>query len=430
MKSYSIMIGEEKIRDFENRDKVGWSDWDYRCYESLLRNNGLKDNIRKEYRYSYFSEKFECSVDKDVSKYDITCDALFKELISRESQVRKASYGGGYHWTVCGEIFYIYASDGSLFMENLRSAAHFIKEVTHCHIGSLIAYFMRMEEVYREADEAMERIVSLVDYRLAHADEEKNLNEELKRIEDKCRKRIQQKKDCEIQKEEFMALNRRKWEVLRIPTKLEDEKRIWLETWDAIVEKYKTYWHEYRLKKVQRNGINEQKKEDARYREMAERMFPWRKIKPAYSSYYTVFYRTLANGQVVAFMDSPGNPKRIVQHGVKFAELLDGVVGILKKHVKVFVKKQNGKKYKENENDAFLRNLCLNLKDAKMKFEVECLPRSYALSVMYKECGLSFSISSKEFPEGTYDLVKALSAFLKFASESKMDFDIRKNPSR
>ena len=130
----------------------------------------------------------------------------------------------------------------------------------------------------------------------------------------------------------------------------------------------------------------------------------------------------------MAFIDIPGNPKKIFKYGEKFAELLDGVVSILKKKIsgssKVEKVVKKNRKF-EKGNDLFLDTICELLKESKIKHSVECLPRSYTFDIFNKQCGISFTVSPKEFPNGTEELVRAVSDFMNFASKAKLYFDIR-----
>ena len=107
---------------------------------------------------------------------------------------------------------------------------------------------------------------------------------------------------------------------------------------------------------------------------------------------------------------------------------MDGVVSILKKKIsgssKVEKVVKKNRKF-EKGNDLFLDTICELLKESKIKHSVECLPRSYTFDIFNKQCGISFTVSPKEFPNGTEELVKAISDFMNFASKAKLYFDIR-----
>ena len=399
------------------------SDLDYYYYEKLLENYSSKDKLYIKYQKAYYSAMFMLQVEFDATFYRNNLDDLSQLLLSQDYDIIKAPFGDGFHWNLGGETYYIYSSGKSVYIVQARS--NYIVDITHCNVTSLIDY---LNDVCVKADRSFERIISFVDLRLSYADEEERLDEQIGKVLTKCRKRIQQEKACEDLKGEFIALNRNKLETLHIPISMSMAEKQWLEIWDSMVDEFNRYWKEYRLKQVERNEIKKQEQEDALYREKVKEIFPFHKIKPLYTSHYWVYYRILNNGQAVAFIDIPGNPKKIFKYGEKFAELLDGVVSILKKKIsgssKVEKVVKKNRKF-EKGNDLFLDTICELLKESKIKHSVECLPRSYAFDVFNKQCGISFTVSPKEFPNGTEELVKAISDFMNFASKAKLYFDIR-----
>lgn len=399
------------------------SELDYHYYVKLLENYSSKEKLHKNYQKAYYSAMFMHQVEFDATLYSNNLDDLSQLLLSQDYDIKKAPFGDGFHWNFGGETYYIYSSGKSVCI--VQSRSNYIVDITHCNITSLINY---LDDVSVKAGRSFETIVSYVDFRLSHADEEERLNEQIDKIIKKCRKRIQQEKGCEELKEEFITLNRKKLVSLHIPITMSIAEKQWLEVWDSMVDEFNRYWKEYRLKQVGRNEIKKQEQEDALYRDKVKEIFSSHKIKPLYSSHYWVYYRNLDNGQAVAFIDTPGNPEKIVRYGEKFADLLDCVVRILKKRIsggsKVEKIIKNKRKY-EKGKDLFVDTICDLLKESKIKCSVECLSRSYVFDVFNKQCGISFTVSPKEFPHGTEEFVRAVSDFMNFASKAKLDFDIR-----
>lgn len=405
---------------------MDFSELDNRYYSSLLKNYNKKEDLRKRYRDEYFAKMFTSYVKTDPSLYTISYENLFQELVALGCNVKKTPYGQGAHWILDNETYYLHVIGESLIIENLRNSVCSF-EVGNCNISSLVRYLNCWKEICNDADKTFEKIVVLVDYRLEHASEEKLIDERIDDLKKKCRSKVQQEKDCEKLKEEFLELNREKHERLLIPEKIEKEEKKWMQSWNSMIEDFRLYWLQYRNKKALRLEVQKQEKEDAKFRELVTKEFSMHKVKPLYDSHYWIFYKYLSNGQALVFFDRLGNPKKIAQYGMKLFSLLEIIVDSLKKKVSVFTESEKKKNniISDNDCDIFIVEFCRLLEKEKIQCFIEKLPRSYDVFLFYKGYGISFGISKKEYPSINKEFSVAIVDFLKLSSKVKISFDVR-----